>query len=147
MKSFTGSELLFIDTWGWLVLANDKDPSHGPVVNLRVQSAKRSIPWVTSDYVLDETLTRLFAVAPFSKAREFFEGILESQRVGSLIVEAISPDRFHSAWRLRLRYKDKPRISFTDLTSLVVMREANIRHVVTADAHFTQVGLGLQPLP
>ena len=144
MKSSTRSDLLFIDTWGWLVLSNDKDPSHLRVVSLRQQCTERRLPWITTDYVLDETLTRLFAATPFSKAREFAEGIFESQQLGTLIIETISSERFAAAWKLRLRYKDKPRISFTDLTSFVVMRESGIRHVLTGDAHFHQVGLGFQ---
>jgi predicted nucleic acid-binding protein len=147
MKSFTGSEPLFIDTWGWLVLSNDKEINHRLVVNLHRQCLDRGGAWITTDYVLDETLTRLFAANPFSKAHQFFEAILKSQKLGSLKVETISPDRFQAAWELRLRYKDKPRISFTDLTSFVVMREASIRHVLTGDAHFSQVGLRFQRIP
>ena len=54
----------------------------------------------------------------------------------------LTPERFSAAWRLRLRYHDKPRISFTDLTSFVVMRELRLQRVLTGDAHFEQVGLG-----
>jgi predicted nucleic acid-binding protein len=57
------------------------------------------------------------------------------------VIERVDPDRFDKAWNLRLRYKDKPRVSFTDLTSFVV-RESHIRRVLTADAHFGQIGLG-----
>ena len=49
--------------------------------------------------------------------------------------------------RLRLRYHDKPRISFTDLTSFVVMRELGLHRVLTGDAHFEQVGLGFVRFP
>lgn len=49
--------------------------------------------------------------------------------------------------KLRLIYLDKPDISFTDLTSMVVMLELRIEHIVTADAHFLKVGEGFQLLP
>jgi predicted nucleic acid-binding protein len=64
-----------------------------------------------------------------------------------VVIERIDPQRFDNAWKLRLRYKDKPKVSFTDLTSFVVMRENHIRRVVTADAHFGQIGLGFQIIP
>ena len=147
MKSSTASELLFVDTWGWLVLANSKDPDNRQVLDLRVEFANRGLPWVTSDYVLDETLTRLFASIPFTHVRHFVELLFDAQNVGSLIIETIGPDRFQSAWKLRLRYKDKPRISFTDLTSFVVMRDLGIKKVLTGDAHFSQVGLSFQTIP
>jgi predicted nucleic acid-binding protein len=75
------------------------------------------------------------------------EGIFEASRDGLVDIEHVTPERFSRAWRLRLRYRDKPRISFTDLTSFVVMRELGLRHVLTGDAHFEQVGLNFSKLP
>jgi predicted nucleic acid-binding protein len=62
-------------------------------------------------------------------------------------VEPVTPERFARAYRMRLRYRDKPRISFTDLTSFVVMSELGIRDVLTADAHFAAVQLGFRTTP
>jgi uncharacterized protein len=133
---------LFVDTWGWLVLANDRDPSFPSVSRLRASAGESGQTWVTTDYVLDETMTRLFATCPFNSARRFVEGIFAASRDGSLDIEQITAKRFSEAWRLRVRYKDKPRISFTDLTSFAVMTELGIETVITGDAHFEQVGMG-----
>ena len=138
---------LFIDTWGWLVLANDRDPAFPEAFRLRTRATGQRLAWVTTDYVLDETMTRLFAATPFASARRFTEGIFEASRQDFLDIEHVTPDRFSRAWQLRLRYRDKPQISFTDLTSFVVMRELGLQQVLTADAHFKQVGLGFIPLP
>ena len=59
----------------------------------------------------------------------------------------MTPERFSRAWRLRLRYRDKRHISFTDLTSFEVMHELGLRNALTADAHFEQVGAGFSRLP
>jgi len=126
------SSRLFVDTWAWLVLANDRDPAFGSVSCLRAGSAAQTHIWVTTDYVLDETMTRLFAGAPFPKARRFMEGIYQASGQGGLDIEHVTPERFLEAWRLRLKYKDKPRISFTDLTSFVVMRELGLEQVLTS---------------
>ena len=67
------AERVFVDTWAWLVLANDRDPAFGSVSRLRSSTAGQPGAWVTTDYVLDETLTRLFALAPFAQARRFTE--------------------------------------------------------------------------
>jgi predicted nucleic acid-binding protein len=147
MRNFTASEGVFVDTWGWLVLAHRKDANHRRVRDLLIQAADHGLTWTTTDYVLDETATRLFASVPFSVAAKFFDRIFESQLLGSLVVETVSPERFRAAWKLRLKYKDKPRISFTDLTSFVVMRETRIHQVITGDAHFAQVGMGFQSIP
>ena len=141
------AERLFVDTWAWLVLANDRDPAFASVSRLRGAAASQASAWVTTDYVLDETMTRLFAGATFALARRFMEGVFEASNQGLLDIEHVTPERFAQAWRLRLRYRDKPRISFTDLTSFVVMRELGIKHALTADAHFEQVGMGFVRTP
>jgi predicted nucleic acid-binding protein len=137
----------FVDTWGWLVLANDHDPAFRKVAALRLGASDAATAWVTTDYVLDETFTRLFAGAPFAKARRFTEAIFEAAELGSLFIERITEERFQAAWRLRLRYRDKPRISFTDLSSFVVMKELGITAAITGDAHFEHAGLGFRRLP
>jgi uncharacterized protein len=133
---------LFVDSWGWLVLANDRDPAFPRVAALRRASLKRPGGWVTTDYVLDETITRLFLTAPFAAATRFVEAIFAASRTGTLDIERVTPERFTQAWKLRLRYSDKPRFSFTDLTSFVVMRELGLRRVITGGAHFTHAGPG-----
>jgi predicted nucleic acid-binding protein len=137
----------FIDTWAWLVLASDRDPAFSAVSTLRAEAASRPGAWVTTDYVLDETLTRLFAIAPFPKARRFAEAIFEASESNLVKIERITPERFQAAWQLRLRYRDKPRISFTDLTSFVVMKEMHLISVISGDAHFEHAGLGFRRIP
>ena len=146
MKRSTPSEPLFLDTWGWLVIADSKDPLHDSAV---AERRSRALPGhlVTTDYVLDEAFTRLFARSSFDLARRFSDALLASEPAGILKIERINRERFEAAYRLRNRYRDKPGISFTDLTSFVVMRELGIRDVLTADAHFTQVQLGFRQLP
>jgi predicted nucleic acid-binding protein len=137
----------FIDTWAWLVLANDNDPAFSAVSTLRINAAGRAGAWVTTDYVLNETLTRLFAAVPFLKARRFAEGIFEASESDLVKIERVTPERFQAAWQLRLRYRDKPRISFTDLTSFVVMKEMALSSVISGDAHFEHAGLGFRRIP
>lgn len=59
----------------------------------------------------------------------------------------INETRFNQTQLLRLKYVDKPKISFTDLSSMVVMQEFNIQHILTEDSHFIQVGLGFECKP
>jgi len=62
-------------------------------------------------------------------------------------MEFVSPDRFAAAFEFRLKLADKPNISFTDITSMVIMRELGIVDVMTGDHHFQQVNLGFRTLP
>jgi predicted nucleic acid-binding protein len=138
---------LFIDTWAWLVLADEREPAHAEVRALRKDYANRRAGWVTSDYVLSETITRVFSRRPFDDARTYCDSILKARDLGFLQVETITPERSREAYRMRTRLDDKPRISFTDLTSMCVMRDRGLRHIVTKDSHFLQAGLGFLTLP
>ncbi len=140
MKRSTETEPLFIDTWGWLVLADAGDPLHTQVVAER----KRRSKLVTTDYVLDEFLTRLFARTSFTTAKQFSEALFEAVDTGLLQLERITPERFQAAYKLRLR---NSKVSFTNLTSFVVMKDAGIRDVLTGDVHFSQVGLAFRRIP
>ena len=101
----------------------------------------------TTDYVFDEVMTLLFRREAFEEAVRFMEGIFRAVEAGQLIVERITSDRFASAWRLRKRLQDKPKVSFTDLTSIIVMKERGIKDALTQDEHFIQVGMGFRRLP
>ncbi|HUI77139.1 MAG TPA: hypothetical protein VLY24_04470 [Bryobacteraceae bacterium] len=90
---------------------------------------------------------RLFTAVPFANARRFSEGIFQASQQGAVDIEHVTPERFSRAWRLRLRCHDKARISFTDLTSFVVMHELRLEKVLTGDAHFSQTGMGFVCLP
>ena len=102
---------------------------------------------VTTDFVLDETFTRLFRRRPFAEAWRYTQGILDAAAEGYLLIERITEARFLKSVELRRKLDDKPHVSFTDLTSVVVMSERKISDVLTADVHFRQVGLGFRTLP
>jgi predicted nucleic acid-binding protein len=96
---------------------------------------------------MDETITLLFRWLPFETAKTGLERIEKAAREGYLRLERITQDRFEKAKRLRLKFRDKPLISFTDLTSMVVMQERRLKQILTEDDHFTHVGMGLERVP
>jgi len=139
--------LLFIDTWGWLVLADGRDPDNRKAVQLRRDCTDSGGTLITTDYVLDETITRLYARRPYAEARSFCGSIFATRDAGILRIESVTPERFARSYELRLRFRDKPRISFTDLTSFTVMEELGTSRVMTADKHFAEVRLGFEIVP
>lgn len=102
---------------------------------------------MTTDYVLSEVITRLSTQIMPEVTMRFVDAILKSERDNLISLEYISPIRFQSALALRRRFRDKPRISFVDLTSMAVMSELQITDVFTGDTHFSQVGMGFRLLP
>ena len=101
----------------------------------------------TTDYILDETFTLLFRRLPFKEAKGSLDAIDLAIKEGYLCLERITAERFEKAKGLRIKFQDKPGISFTDLTSMVVMAEMGITSILTQDGHFIQVGMGFQRVP
>jgi predicted nucleic acid-binding protein len=136
-----------MDTWGWLALGHRRDSRHQEIKALYQQLREEGALLYTTDYVLDEVMTLIFRRGSFAEAVSFMEGIFQASQEGRLFIERVTSERFTAAWELRKRFQDKPKISFTDLTSMVVMRDRNIKKVLTDDDHFTHVGMDLQKVP
>jgi predicted nucleic acid-binding protein len=138
---------LFVDTWGWITLYNHREARHQEINRYyRDFREQRGIAY-TTDYVLDETFTLMFRRLSFHLASKFVQTLEIAIKEGYLNLEWITSERFEAAKTLRLKFQDKPDISFTDLTSMVVMTESGITQVATGDAHFSHVGLGFQLVP
>lgn len=136
-----------MDTWGWVALGHKKDSRHTEIVRHYREINRRGGRICTSDFVLDELITLLFRRENIAEALVFIEGIFSSFKQGHLKIEKITPDHFDQAWELRRRFKEKPLISFTDLTSMVLMNELGIKNILTEDQHFFQVGMGFRKIP
>ena len=92
-------------------------------------------------------ITYLYKVAPVKTAETFVDALLDDADTGGCRLIHLSGDQFRTAWQMRMKYDDKPEISFTDFTSMVVMQDLGMTEVFTGDAHFQQVGLGFRILP
>lgn len=138
---------LFVDTWGWLTIMDRGEPRSNEVREFYSSFIDNGGIVCTTDYVLDETFTLVFRRLPSRVAGKALDIIDRGIAEGYLRLEWIIPNRFDKAKTLRVKFKDKPRISFTDLTSMVVMQELRISDILTEDVHFSQVGMGLRTLP
>ena len=138
---------LFIDTWGWVAIHNKREPRHAEVNRFYRNFRFEKGEVYTTDHVLDETITLLFRRLPFDLARDSLTLLNESFEKGYLNLEWISPERFEEAKQLRLKFVDKPIISFTDFTSMAIMKGLDIKLVLTGDDHFEQTGMGFKKIP
>jgi len=138
---------VFVDTWAWLGIAHKHDPYHPRAVQQHRAFQKQKIRYVTTNDVLTEVMTSLFPVVSFAKARQFMLNLFQSIKAGRYQFVFVSPDQFERAWLLRQKYDDKPKISFTDFTSMVVMQDLGLTDIFTGDAHFQQVNLGFRLYP
>ena len=132
---------LFIDTAGWMAMADAKDPRHKKSAQFRDQSLEQGAVLVTSNYIIDETLTSIRMRLGIDPAIRWWGQISESLRCN---VEWITPDRAEKALHFFFRWQDQF-FSFTDCTSFTLMRELSIENVMTADHHFITAGFQIHP--
>jgi predicted nucleic acid-binding protein len=96
---------------------------------------------VTTDYVVDETLTLLRIRLGLAAAEAWWNQAEGSSR---LRWEYITIARADKARGWFFRYRDKD-FSFTDCTSFAVMRELRLSEALATDQHFVQAGFGRRP--
>jgi uncharacterized protein len=132
---------LFVDTAGWMMTADASDPKHPTAVRARDRWLAAGGLLLSTDYVLDETLTLLRMRLGLDAAEAWWERVDGSSR---LAWEWIDPERAERARAWMFRWRDKD-FSFTDCTSFVVMKERRIEVALTSDRHFRDAGFKCLP--
>jgi predicted nucleic acid-binding protein len=133
--------VLFVDTSGWMMLADAADPSHHEAVRARDEWLLNGGTFVSTDYVLDETLTLVRFRLGLDAAERWWSQVEDSTR---LSWEWVDPVRAEKARRWFFRWRDKA-FSFTDCTTFVVMKEKRLRSALTSDRHFRDAGFDVVP--
>jgi len=137
----------FYDTWAFLALANTADDGHAIAVEADAHMERAGYAAVTSDYVVDETLTGLHAAAGAPVALAFADAIAARTAAGELtLTDVTAPRRERALTLFRRLAPDALRLSFTDCTSFALMHEFGITAAFTADPHFHRAGRGVCPL-
>lgn len=132
---------VFVDTGGWMACADLADPAHSACAAARDSTLQAGRTLMTTDFVVDETLTLIRFRLGIVAANAWWQQINGSAR---LRWERVESDRFERARDLFFQYRDKD-LSFTDCTSIAVMREFRLTTVMTTDRHFHQVGFDVLP--
>jgi predicted nucleic acid-binding protein len=136
MKLFMAGADVFMDSGGFLALWDSSDEHHKAAVQLQNELARKRRGFVTSEYIVDETVTLLSRRHSHAAAVDFLDTI---ERSDAVRLEWVGPERFWAATRFFGRHEDKE-WSFTDCVSFTMMRELRIREAFTTDHHFRQAG-------
>jgi predicted nucleic acid-binding protein len=129
-------QLVFVDTSAWFALAYEGDPYH-PAARVFIVSKPRL---VTTNFVIDETITLVLKRLGYWSARELGEKLWSGQQ--ARIIYVSKADQY-AAWELFKRYDDKA-FSFTDCTSFAVMARLGLHYAFAFDEHFEQTGQFVQ---
>ncbi|MDQ7051774.1 MAG: PIN domain-containing protein [candidate division KSB1 bacterium] len=127
---------VFVDTNGWIALANKRDQYHKAAVELNKSLLDRGCRYITTNYILDETLTGILYRVGYAAAVDFGQKLRSSQVTTILF---ISESLEEKAWQLFCKFADK-RFSFTDCTSFVIMEDRQSHDAFTNGHHFEQMG-------
>jgi len=127
--------MIFVDSGAWIGLLNPKDQHHNAAVTIYNRLKSQRAPIVTTDYVIDETITRLRYDVSHPAAVKFFDFINRIERQGLLTIVRINSSMFQEAQRFFRQY-DSVRFSFTDCTSFAVCQKHKISEVFAFDEHF-----------
>jgi uncharacterized protein len=134
-------KFLFVDTAGWMACADEAEAAHRASCAARDKWLETRGHLLTSDYVVDETLTLLRVRLGLEAAENWWHTVAASSRVRK---EAIHRERAERARVIFFRYRDKP-FSFTDCTSFALMGELRLRQALTTKKHFKQAGFEMIP--
>lgn len=132
---------LFVDTAGWMACADAADPAHEAACKARDAALEAGNVLVTTDYVVDETLTLLRMRLGLAAAEAWWHQVGRSPRVRWERIDEVRAERARHAF---FRHANKE-YSFTDCTSLVVMHELKLKQALTTDRHFAQMGFVVVP--
>lgn len=132
---------VFVDTAGWMACADESDPAHQRARQARDAALEEGKILVSTDYVVDETLTLIRVRLSLIAAEAWWSQLEGSSR---LRWEWIGVARAEKARDLFFRHRDKS-YSFTDCTSFVVMKELKLKQALTTDRHFRQMGFDVMP--
>lgn len=128
MKSF-----IFVDTGAWFAAVTPTDPNHAIA---SVWITANDSPLLTTDYVVDETLTLLRARGENRRALSIGEQFFDSDMA---TVYHLTNEDLLAAWEVFRRFNDKE-WSFTDCASKIVMEKFGVVTAFAFDHHFRQFG-------
>jgi predicted nucleic acid-binding protein len=131
---------ILLDSSALVALADRRDPDHPAVADF-VRAIKNQALLITTDYVLDETVTVVKKRYGYQAAVRLGRIIRTSEFCRYLILNA---EDEAMAWATFEKYDDKA-WSFTDCACLAVMQRLNISEVLSLDIHFQQMGVQVWP--
>lgn len=127
---------VFVDTSGLYALVDKKDAHYETAKDEVGRIARNGQKLVVTDYIVDEAVTLAKARSGPRVALRILDLIEQS---AGIRVERIDAGRFDEAKAFFRRHADHD-YSFTDCSSFVLMRELELRQVLTSDRHFTEAG-------
>lgn len=134
--------MTFVDSGAWIALYNRRDQHHADAIGTFRFLEQQRTRFLTTDYVLDETITRLRYDVSHLAAVAFLDYIQEAQELGIVTVATVDGESFQESEGLFRQYSSE-KLSFTDCTSFVVCQKYGVSAAFAFDRHFPIMGITL----
>lgn len=136
------TDKIFIDTEAFIALADMDDKYHLAAVNCFSRLLASQSPLMTSNFIVDETYTRLRRLLGSKAALRFGESLKAG--ANSIEIATITEDVEEIAWDFLKKFSDQD-LSYTDATSFALMKLKKTKEVFGFGQHFRLVGAILLP--
>lgn len=127
---------IFVDTGAFIALADTDDLKHKQARLFYETQRDKGARFVTTNYVVCETLNYLRSRVDHTTATAFREGLRKSGLFETIHITMPLEDAAFSIFK---EYEDKD-FSFTDCTSFAAMQSLKLKKVFAFDRHFEQFG-------
>lgn len=128
--------MLFIDTGAFIAKYLKDDQFHKEALRIWEKIEEKSTKIVTSNFVVDETLTLLARRSNYEFSAEVGEVIYSS---GIINIFRPTSETESNALLFFKKFSDQ-KVSFTDCISFQLMKEHSMKTVFTFDHHFELAG-------
>lgn len=134
--------MIFVDTGAWIALSDKSDRFHDEAVDIYRSLKSIKEKFVTTDYIIDETVTRLRYDISHAIALSFLELIDQSERLGIVTLIRIDSRLFRDAVSIFRKF-DTTVLSFTDCASFAACHSHGMEKAFAFDNHFAMMGISL----
>ena len=134
--------MIFIDTGAWITLTDKSDQYHREAAQIYSQLKNKRKRFVTTDYIIDETVTRLRYDTNHQIVVKSLDLINISEKTGILRVTYVDERLFQKAISIFRQYESTI-LSFTDCVSFATCKMHKIHEAFAFDQHFTMIGISL----
>ncbi len=126
------TDVIFVDSSAWFAATVPWDANHAAAAVGWLQATPGR--FLTTDYIVDETLTLLKSRGERTRADELGTDLFSGTWVE---LHYLLPEEIQHAWDVFRRFRDKA-WSFTDCTSKVVIEKLHLTTAFAFDHHFHQ---------
>ncbi|MGH2772090.1 MAG: type II toxin-antitoxin system VapC family toxin [Actinomycetota bacterium] len=136
--------LVFVDSGGWIALLKGNDRFHEQARHHYEGLVNAGARFLTTNYVVDETATRLIYDSGLESALAFRTALQQSVDARRLRLIWIQPRHESLGWDLLMAHP-QIELSLTDAISAAVARLSGISEVFGFDSDFKTLGFEVKP--